>query len=187
MHLLPEHTLGLLNIWLYPLLYGMITMLVMVNISHAQKKKILTFPKAKKTKRGPQLSSIGFMFGKGLILYSVLVPIRSFNVYFYMGTVIYVLGLVLSVYAMWYFSKSDLSQPVTGGIYRLSRHPMQVMSFIMWFGIAIVSQTFFMVILVVLYGVLSYPSLKAQENYCMKAYGASYNDYMKKTPRYLFF
>lgn len=187
MSLLPEHSLGFINLWSYPLLYGIITIIAMSKIPNANKKKILTFPKHKNTKHGLNLGSIGFVFGKGLIVYSILVPIKLFNVYFYIGTIIYLLGLILSVYSMWIFSKSDLSQPVTGGIYKVSRHPMQVMSFVMWIGIAIVSQTGIMLILVFLFCILSYPSLKAQENYCIDKYGDKYYDYMKKTPRYLFF
>lgn len=187
MKLLPEHSLGLLNIWWYPLFYGFISIIVMSKISKDKKKRILAFPKHKNSKDRFISGFITFVFGKGLIIYSIFVPIKSFTVYFYVGTIIYILGLLLSVYAMWTFSKSDLSQPVTDGIYKISRHPMQVMNLIMWIGIAIVSQAWIVVIYVILFGILSYPSFKAQENYCIEQYGDKYYEYMKKTPRYLLF
>ncbi len=180
MQLLLQHSFGLLNIWWYPLIYGIVTILVMNTISKDKRKKILTFPKS--------ISGIAsFILGKGLIIYSLFVPLKPFTVHFYIGTIIYLIGLFSSVYAMWSFSKADLSEPVTYGIYRISRHPMQVMSFVMWIGIGIVSGTWIVIICAILFAVVSYPSLKVQEKYCLAKYGDRYREYMERTHRYLFF
>ncbi len=90
-----------------------------------------------------------------------------------------------SVYAMWTFSQAELSKPVTKGIYRISRHPMQVMAIVMWIGIGLASGVWLLVIFAFLLGVLSYPSFKAQERFCVNKYGEEYLEYIKKTPRYL--
>ncbi len=186
MQLFPEHSFGLLNIWWYPLFYGIVSILVMNKILKDKKKRILTFPKYKKDIEKFISGFVTFVFGKGLIIYSIFIPINPFTFYFYVGTIIYLVGLFSSVYAMWTFSKVDLSESVTDGIYKISRHPMQVMNFIMWIGIGIVSETWIVIICALLFAILSYPSLKAQEKYCIDQYGDKYFEYMKKTPRYLF-
>ena len=151
MNLLPNHTLGIMNLWWYPLIYGLVTLLVMRRMPKDQKKKILSFPKS--------VSGLAsFIFGKALILYSLFIPVKLLTPNFIVGTVVYLIGLVLSVYSMWTFSKADLNQPVTHGIYKVSRHPMQVMSFVMWFGIGIVSGGWVMILCVLLFTIISYPS-----------------------------
>ncbi|QOR35194.1 DUF1295 domain-containing protein [Clostridium sp. 'deep sea'] len=187
MRLFPNNSFGLLNIWWYLLLYGVISVLVMINIPKDKRKKLLTFPKYNKDRKISIWGFISFAFGKGLITYTIFSPIHPFSLYFYVGTSIYLIGLFLSVYAMWIFSKAELSQPVTNGLYKISRHPIQVMNFIMWLGIAIVSETWIMIICAISFAIFSYPSLKAQEKNCIDQYGDNYYEYMKKTPRYLLF
>lgn len=183
MQLFPQHTLGIVGLWWYPLIYGLVTILVMGSISKEKKKKILTFPKPLMTVTTFS-GSLTFIIGKGLIIYSLFIPIKPFTIHFYIGTAIYLIGLISSVYAMWTFSKADLSEPVTHGIYKVSRHPMQVMSFVMWIGIGVVSGTWIVIICTILFAVVSYPSLTAQEQYCLEKYGDGYKEYIKRTRRY---
>jgi len=65
-----------------------------------------------------------FLFSKGLIIYSIFIPLKLFAINFYVGTIVYLLGLVLTVNAMYTFFRSELSKPVTKGIYKMTRHPM---------------------------------------------------------------
>lgn len=159
-------------------MYGLVTLLVMRLIPKDKKKKILSFPKS--------VSGLAsFIFGKALIVYSLFIPVNLLTPNFIVGTVVYLIGLVLSVYSMWTFSKADLNKPVTHGIYKVSRHPMQVMSFVMWFGIGIISGGWVVIICVLLFAIISYPSLVAQEMYCLDKYGDTYKKYMYTTSRYL--
>ena len=70
MKLFPQYSFGILNIWWYPLFYGIVTMLVMNKISKDKKKRILTFPKYKKDIEKFSSGFLTFAFGKGLIIYS---------------------------------------------------------------------------------------------------------------------
>ncbi len=44
-------------------------------------------------------------------------------------------SLIGSVIAMLNFAKTERDKPVVTGIYRLSRHPIQIMAVVMWIGI----------------------------------------------------
>ncbi len=187
MEFFPNHAIQLSNLFWFPMLYGISSLLVMSNISKEGKKRILTFPKYKS--KANKFFSIFFMliFGKLIIIYSVFVPIKAFTVYFYLGLVIYTFGIFCSVYAMWIFSKADLSHPVTKGIYKYSRHPMQVMYYLSWIGLGFISGTWIIIIYAIIFPILTIPSLIAQETDCTEKYGIEYTKYLKQTPRFLFF
>ena len=187
MELFPSHAIQVLNLFWFPMVYGVLSLIVMMKINQKAKKRILTFPKYKS--KSNKFFSIVFMliFGKLIIIYTFFVPIIFFTVYFYIGIVIFSLGIISSVYAMWTFSKADLLKPVTTGIYKYSRHPMQVMYYISWIGLGFISSSWIFVIYSFVFMLLAIPSLIAQENDCLERYGEEYLKYIKKTPRFLFF
>lgn len=185
MQLLPQYTLQLLTAGWFSLIYGLLSITIIISLPKARRKRILAFPKfinkSEKIFTGLAL----FIFGRGLIVYSFFIPLELFTLNFYIGTAIYLIGMASSVYAMWTFSQAEFSRPVTKGIYKVTRHPMQVMTIVMWVGIGIASGIWLLVILAFLLGALSYPSLKAQERFCIDKYGEDYLEYIERTPRYL--
>lgn len=185
MSLIPDAAIGLYNAWLLTLTYGLLTIGIMAFLSKEKRKRIVTFPKftSKTEKITVGLTSV--LFGKGLMLYSIFIPMKLFTLSFYIGISLYFLGMISSVYAMWTFSQADFTQAVTCGIYSISRHPMQVFSILMWLGIGIAAENWIVIACALLLGVLSHPSLKAQEHFCEEKYGSEYRNYMKRTPRYL--
>ena len=175
----------LLNLWLYPVIYGLVSLILLLVVSKGKTKRVLTFPKSK-SKRFDK-GMIGFITGKLLIVITLFIKIPFIDTSFYIGSFIYLVGMSLSVYSMWFFMGSELTQPVTRNIYKYSRHPMQVMNYVMWIGIIAVSRNWLLVVLLFLYIVLSRTSLVAQEKFCLEKYGDPYRFYMNRTPRYLIF
>ncbi len=185
MQLIPEHSLGFQNTWWFSLAYGILSMGIMIFLPKERRKRILTFPKFN-TKFEKLFSGLAlFVFGRGLIVYSVFIPLQLYTTHFFIGIFVYLIGMILSVYSMWSFSQANLSKPVTNGIYKITRHPMQVMGIIMWIGIGVAAGNWILIACAFLLGIVSYPSLKAQERFCIEKYGEEYITYMKKTPRYI--
>ena len=58
---------------------------------------------------------------------------------------------------------------------------MQVMGIIMSTGIGIAAGNWIIIICAFLLTLISYPSLKAQERFCIDKYGKEYITYIKKT------
>jgi protein-S-isoprenylcysteine O-methyltransferase Ste14 len=185
MPFIPEHGIGFQNAWWFSLLYGMITLIMMLCLSKEQRTRILTFPTFRSHTEKILSGLAIFLFGRGLIVYSLFIPLTIHSRYFSVGTGVYLIGMIASVSAMWIFSQAELSHPVTQGIYRITRHPMQVMAIIMWIGVGIASRNWIFIVCAVLLGILSPPSLQAQERFCIEKYGEEYIEYMNKTPRYL--
>jgi protein-S-isoprenylcysteine O-methyltransferase Ste14 len=182
---IPEMTIGWYNAWLLPVLYGIISMGILFFLPKERRKRILTFPKFKSKIEKIAIGMSSFIFGRILCLYSLFIPLQLWTRTFYIGISLYLVGMISSVYAMWSFAKADLSKPVTGGIYKITRHPMQIMSLIMWIGIGITAENWIIIAGTVLLGIMYYPSFQAQERFCREKYGEAYITYMKKTPRYL--
>lgn len=187
MQLLPLHAIGIINLWIFPFIYGIISIIIISCISKDAKKKLLTFPKKNENKKENILMITSFLFGKGLIIYSIFIPININSKFFLIGVCIYLIGLILSSVAILTFANADLSKPITKGIYKFSRHPMQVMNYVMWIGIGIISQTWIIIFCTIIFTVVSLPSIKRQEKYCANRYGNEYIKYMNETPRYIFF
>ncbi len=187
MEFFPTHSIQLFNLFWFPLIYGIASLFVMSKFSNDTKKRMLTFPKYKNKYK--KVFSILFMiiFGKLIIIYSVFVPIQANSFYFYIGLIIYSIGIFCSIYGMYIFSKADLSHPVTTGIYKYTRHPMQVMYYFSWIGLGFISGTWIFIIYAIIFSILAIPSLIAQEKDCIEKYGDEYRKYLEKTPRFIFF
>ncbi|MCK4515255.1 MAG: DUF1295 domain-containing protein [Spirochaetaceae bacterium] len=62
------------------------------------------------------------------------------------------------------FASTPNSKPVTSGVYRLTRHPMQIMSIVMWIGVGIASANLIIVASSIVLALLSNFSFIAQRN-----------------------
>ena len=186
MDLIPAHSFGFLNAWLFSLAYGILSFGIMIFLPKERRKRILTFPKFESKFEKIFIGFALFIFGRGLIIYSIFIPVDFFTVRFYLGAVVYLFGMIMSVYSMRIFSQADLSKPVTYGPYKLSRHPMQTFNIIMWIGIGVMAGNWILIACALALGIISISSLKAQERFCLEKYGEEYKRYSKKVPRFLF-
>jgi protein-S-isoprenylcysteine O-methyltransferase Ste14 len=127
-----------------------------------------------------------FLFARGMMVYSIFVTLKWTMVWFYIGTAIYLLGLIMHTVAMINFAHTSPDHPVVKGVYRLSRHPMQLVSIAMWMGVGIATASWVILAACGVQLFLSRPFLIAQERYCLDRYGDLYREYMRRTPRYFF-
>jgi protein-S-isoprenylcysteine O-methyltransferase Ste14 len=121
------------------------------------------------------------------MVYSIFIPIQIETVWFWIGIVIFGIGAIFTTIAMINFARTPHDQPVTKGMYRISRHPVQIMAIIMWLGVSAVTKSWIVAAACALLLVVYYPAFLIQERSCSNLYGNDYDEYMKNTPRYLFF
>ncbi|MGI6085749.1 MAG: methyltransferase family protein [Acetivibrionales bacterium] len=147
-----------------------------------KRKKILTY-----TLQGTLIektsSIISIISRYAIIVLTLFLPVYNNIYYILIGNLLYFAGLVLSTLAVWQFSKEREDRPITWGLYRISRHPMQVSGSIMCIGIALIANNIWLWVLTILNTICSYPMFLMQERYCTQRYGKEYTDYMNKTPR----
>jgi protein-S-isoprenylcysteine O-methyltransferase Ste14 len=185
MSLLPEFQIGWLNGWWYPAVFGLINLgLIAAYGPRTFGKRLLHLPAfTSPTERILSLASV-FLFGRGMMIYSIFVTIKWDTPWFYIGTALFLAGLTIYTRALVNFAVTPPDRPVVSGVYRFSRHPIQFLGIVMWIGVGIAVTSWVILIACVIQLFLSRPFILAQERFCLDAYGESYREYMQKTPRY---
>lgn len=185
--MIPELQIGLWTGWWFSAAFGLINLVLVAVYPKGFSRRLFRFPRFTSLKERIISMSSVFLFGRGMIIYSVFVPLRVDTVWFHIGTAVFVLGLIVHTMAMINFAATQPDQPVTKGIYRFSRHPMQVVAIVMWLGVGTATTSWVIILACCLQVILSHRFLIAQERFCVEKYGEKYREYMEKTPRYFLF
>jgi protein-S-isoprenylcysteine O-methyltransferase Ste14 len=124
-----------------------------------------------------------------LVLFPLIIftPLKIRTPVFVLGTVIFTLGLVGFVVALFNFRNTPLGQPVTKGLYRISRNPQQFMLLVAGVGISIAIGSWLALLMLLLGLVFTHRKILAEEGSCLRQYGDSYRAYMERVPRYFLF
>jgi protein-S-isoprenylcysteine O-methyltransferase Ste14 len=121
------------------------------------------------------------------VIYSFFLPLQLGSIWFYVGLLITLIGLVGTTLVLVDWVNTPASEPVTRGIYRYSRHPMYVTEAIIFLGVSIISASWVFLLITIIFGVgVTRPySVKVEEAQCLGHYGTAYREYMKRTPRWI--
>ena len=130
-----------------------------------------------------------FVMGKSLaiayIIMIVFTPLKIGSGVFIPGIIIFTIGLVLFTIALLNFKNTPLDQPVTTGIYGMSRHPQILSLFILAFGICLAIGSWLALFLLIISPIFRRRRILEEERACLEQYGDLYRAYMKRVPRYL--
>jgi protein-S-isoprenylcysteine O-methyltransferase Ste14 len=123
---------------------------------------IITFvPNKKSLKRASDMSSYtlkektralvsSFIFF-GAMLYTIILPLKFETIWFYIGSIIYIMGLVPYIISMINFASTPSNAPIIKGVYKVSRNPIYFFSTLTLLGIGIAGCSGTMIIFVILY------------------------------------
>jgi protein-S-isoprenylcysteine O-methyltransferase Ste14 len=100
------------------------------------------------------------------------------------GAVLIAFGLLGLIKALFDFKNTPLDEPVTRGLYRVSRHPQIVMSSVVLLGACIAIGSWPALAFWAVARLLEHFGILAEEEICLKQYGEPYQAYMKRVPRY---
>jgi protein-S-isoprenylcysteine O-methyltransferase Ste14 len=115
----------------------------------------------------------------------ILSPLKTGSGLLPIGAVIFAAGAIACAHSILMFAKTPEGEPVTMGLYRISRNPQAVGMFgaIIGASLAIGSWTALGVVLV--WGIFLHLRVLAEEKTCQAKYGESYRQFMARVPRYL--
>ena len=131
--------------------------------------------------------SIGKVFSFFTLILIILTPLKINTTVFIVGLILYAIGLVGLVVAMYNFKTTPVDQPVTKGIYKISRHPQNVAQFIFLLGICMAIGSWVALFTLLMSRILQHFGILAEEKVCLKRYGESYCVFMDRVPRYFLF
>lgn len=121
-----------------------------------------------------------------LIVYSIFLPLKLGTMWFYVGMVIYLLGMLLVLLATFGFANTSTDEPVTKGVFSYSRNPMYLGFFLIYVGTALAAASWLFLVLGLAIAILqNYFMIPPEERMCLEKFGDSYQAYMDKTPKWI--
>ena len=118
-------------------------------------------------------------------IYCIFLPLKLGTVWFYAGIFILVLALIMTVMTSVNFAATPHGEPVTGGIYRISRHPIYLSAFLFYLSIGIASASWVLLLFALAWIIIWNIVIPAEERFLLEKYGDSYREYMNRTPRWI--
>lgn len=129
----------------------------------------------------------GKVFSLACLVLIIFTPLKLHSSIFAAGMILYTLGLTGLVVAMLNFKDTPPDQPVTKGLYKISRHPQIVALFVLFLGICLAIGSWAAVLMLVMSRLLQHFSILAEEEVCLQRYGDPYREFMERVPRYFLF
>ena len=184
MSLIPAFQIGVWNAWIF-MLCSLIPLFLALLASKGREKGSNFTAEFSKTQKNAHhsLHTIYLL----LLIYSIFLPLQLGTVWFYTGLTIYSLVLIPYIIAFVNVATTPPDKSVTKGIYRYSRHPMYLTSFLVFIGAGIASASWIFLLLSVVYIIMPLFFVVAEERFCLKYYGDVYRQYMNRTPRWIGF
>jgi protein-S-isoprenylcysteine O-methyltransferase Ste14 len=138
-------------------------------------------------KRQRVFTVIGKLFSLVCLVLIIFTPLQIGSSVFFLGMILYALGLVGLVIAIFDFKNTPLDQPVTKELYRVSRHPQIVMLFVLFLGMCLAIGSWLALFMLMMSKLFQHFGILAEEEACLAQYGDSYRAYMERVPHYFRF
>ena len=181
MSLVPDFELGLWNAWIIviPLIISWFT-----GVKFLFSKRMSKTPSLKR-KKDKIISNILVLAMFFSFFYSAFVPLKLETIWFYIGLLVYLVGILLIILTMIDFATTPIDKPVTKGVYRYSRNPMFIGFFLVYIGIAIACISWVYMVLTILFICMVQYLSPFEEAITLGHYGKVYKEYMKRTPKWI--
>lgn len=118
-------------------------------------------------------------------IYSIFLPLKLGTVWFFAGLPICLIALVFVVLFTISFVTAPVEEPITTGIFAISRNPGYFSFFLMCVGIGITCASWFFLLFAVVWIVAWHFGVPEEEHNLIKNYGDAYREYMDRTPRWI--
>ena len=184
MQLIPVFKIGILNAWIFTVIFLLLPFSVML-INKEVNKKLGTPPDMKLSKREKVIVHIVNIICYTAFLYSIFLPFKLGTAWFYIGLFIFLLALALLVTVFINFITTPIDKPVTKGIYSYSRHPGYLSQFLAFIGIGIATASWIILLVAIIFFILGNIIANSEERYCKEKYGDTYKEYLNKVPRWI--
>src|SRR5574340_48095 len=184
---IPEFELGVWNAWIPMIVvYPLTTPLVMLIDKLFGSGDI--FKKMGGASTDKQAIRLNWTYTVVLILllaYSLFLPLKLGTAWFTAGLVIYLAGLIMFFAAIIVGARTPFGQVFTRGIYRFSRNPGYLSMLVMIFGVGLASASWLFLLFFALLAYLQITYVAIEERECLQKFGAAYQEYLDRTPRWL--
>ncbi|MBN1437953.1 MAG: hypothetical protein JW929_00965 [Anaerolineales bacterium] len=185
MELFPALSLGWLNGWIAPVLLALTDAILFRSFPKPVVARL--WDRSQWSRRQRIFTVIGKLISLGVLILLLLTPLKLGAPVFAVGAAIFLLGLATVIVSVLNFAATPLDQPVTRGLYKISRHPQVVGAGLVLLGASIAIGSWAAVILWTLGHLFGHWGILAEEEACLAQYGEPYREYLRRVPRYFLF
>lgn len=180
----PDLSIGFLNAWIFTSIFILQMMAIMLLAKPALQRSHV--PAEIRKKRGDKsVGMTGNLIWFLSLFYSVFLPLQFGSIWFYPGLFCFLIGSFILILATISFISAPEDQPITGGIYQFSRHPMYLATFLICLGSGLATESGLFTFLSILLAFCLYKEALIEERYCLEKYSHEYQKYIKRTPRWI--
>ena len=185
MELFPDLRIGWINGWLAVILLGLVEGVIFLTSPKQVVKRL--FDRSGWNPQQRVFTVAGKLCALVCLVLITLTPLKIGSLVYGIGMLLILSGLIGLIKALFDFKNTPLDEPVTGGLYRVSRHPQIVMSSLVIMGACIGVGSWVGLAFWAGARILEHFGIIAEEEICLKRYGEAYETYMKRVPRYFLF
>lgn len=182
MELFPSLELGWGNGWIFLALLSLTEGVCFLIFPKAVVKRL--FDRSGWSQKQVIFTVIGKVCALACLFLLIFTPLKLGHAVFAVGVVVGALGLLGVVVALVNYRNTPFDQPVTQGLYRISRHPQIVMASAVLLGGGIAVGSWAVLAALAVARILNHFGTLAEEEVCLKQYGEPYRAYLQRVPRY---
>jgi protein-S-isoprenylcysteine O-methyltransferase Ste14 len=185
MELFPALNIGWLNGWLVIVFLGLTDAALFLVFPKAVVKRL--WDRSGWSQKQQSFTIAGKLCALACLGLLTFTPLKVEQWVFDVGVILTLLGWIGLVKALLDFKNTPLDEPVTRGLYRISRHPQVVMSSVVILGGCVMIASWAAIVFWAAARLMEHVGILAEEDVCLKQYGEAYRAYMKRVPRYFLY
>ncbi|MBN1271543.1 MAG: isoprenylcysteine carboxylmethyltransferase family protein [Candidatus Aminicenantes bacterium] len=184
MSLIPSFKIGIGNAWLFMSVFILQMIAITFVDKHARNKSHIPND-MRKNRRERYTGTIGNFIWLAAMGYSVFLPLQPGTTWFYVGLSVFFIGISLLTIATYNFITTPANQLITKGLYRFSRHPMYLSTFLICLGTGIASLSWLFIFLSIILALCLYQEGLIEERFCHNKYDNAYQEYADRTFKWI--
>lgn len=182
MSAIPAFGIGVWNAWIF-MAYLLLSFIPFIYV--AVKKDAPSVEESGLSRAAKIFASSSKLLLFPAMVYSIFLPMKLGTAWFYVGLPITLIGLIAYTIVLVNWAATPSDKQVSRGLYRYSRHPMYVSMFVFLLGLGIVTASWVLLLLFIVFVVGCAVFVNVEEQSCLQEYGDVYREYMSKTPRWI--
>jgi len=189
MPLVPELRIGLWNAWIFMVLFLAAAFVPLIIGNEKAEARMAGEPTGSEQKKVTKIVNVitHVMIMPFTLIFSIFIPIKLGTWWFYIGLLIYLLGLVMVLMYSIAFANAPLNEPIGKGVYAISRNPGYLGFFLAYLGTGIASTSWIFLLCALVWIVSWQFGVEEEERMLLEKFGESYRQYMDRTPRWIGF
>jgi len=186
---LPAFEIGLWNAWIFMVSLFAAGFVPLYIDKEKTEKRVEGEPTGSELKKTTKIAHVitHIMIMPFTLIYSIFLPLKLGTLWFFAGLPICLLALVMVLMSSISLSTAPLGEPISKGVYAISRHPGYFGFFLGFVSIGIACASWVFLLCALVWIVSWHFGVIEEERMLLEKYGDAYRDYMNRTPRWIGF